>query len=99
MEILFVLIPLSVLLIAFALWSFIWSVKNDQFEDLDRQGWSILFNNKDDDLDSANERTQASTEEHTKNQDAAQNTSGESASGERAPGESAPGDRSEAGQQ
>lgn len=43
MEILFVLIPLSVVLIAFALWSFVWSVKNDQFEDLDRQGWSILF--------------------------------------------------------
>lgn len=47
MEILFVLIPLSVLLIAFALWSFVWSVKNDQFEDLDRQGWSILFDQKD----------------------------------------------------
>lgn len=46
MEILFVLIPLSVLLIAFALWSFVWSVKNDQFEDLDRQGWTILFDDK-----------------------------------------------------
>jgi cbb3-type cytochrome oxidase maturation protein len=42
-EILFVLIPLSLGLVAFALWSFIWSVKNEQFEDLDRQGWSILF--------------------------------------------------------
>lgn len=49
MEILFVLIPLSVLLIAFALWSFVWSVKNDQFEDLDRQGWTILFDDKDGD--------------------------------------------------
>jgi len=48
MEILFVLIPLSVLLIAFALWSFVWSVKNDQFEDLDRQGWTILFDDKED---------------------------------------------------
>lgn len=52
MEILFVLIPLSLGLVTFALWSFIWSVKNEQFEDLDRQGWSILFdddkNGKDD---------------------------------------------------
>jgi len=43
MEILFVLIPLSLGLVAFALWSFVWSVKNEQFEDLERQGWSILF--------------------------------------------------------
>lgn len=43
MEVLFVLIPLSLGLVTFALWSFIWSVKNEQFEDLDRQGWSILF--------------------------------------------------------
>lgn len=43
MEILFILIPLSLCLVAFALWSFLWSVKNDQFDDLDRQGWSILF--------------------------------------------------------
>lgn len=46
MEILFVLIPLSLGLVAFALWSFVWSVKNEQFEDLDRQGWSILFEDK-----------------------------------------------------
>jgi cbb3-type cytochrome oxidase maturation protein len=43
MEILFILIPLSLCLVAFALWSFVWSVKNDQFDDLERQGWSILF--------------------------------------------------------
>lgn len=43
MEILFLLIPLSLGLVTFALWSFIWSVKNDQFDDLERQGWSILF--------------------------------------------------------
>lgn len=47
MEILFVLIPLSVGLITFALWSFVWSVKNEQFDDLERQGWSILFDDKD----------------------------------------------------
>ncbi|MBU2098357.1 MAG: cbb3-type cytochrome oxidase assembly protein CcoS [Gammaproteobacteria bacterium] len=43
MEMLFILIPLSLGLVAFALWSFVWSVKNDQFDDLERQSWSILF--------------------------------------------------------
>lgn len=43
---LFILIPLSLGLVAFALWSFVWSVKNDQFDDLERQGWSILFDDK-----------------------------------------------------
>lgn len=49
MEILFVLIPLSLALVTFALWSFIWSVKNDQFDDLEKQGWSILFEEEDQD--------------------------------------------------
>lgn len=43
MDVLFVMIPLGLLLVAFGIWSFIWSVKHDQFEDLERQGWSILF--------------------------------------------------------
>lgn len=43
MEILYVLIPLSLGLVAFALWSFVWSVNNRQFDDLERQGWSVLF--------------------------------------------------------
>lgn len=51
MEMLFILIPLSLGLIAFALWSFIWSVKNEQFDDLERQGWSILFEDRGKDGD------------------------------------------------
>jgi cbb3-type cytochrome oxidase maturation protein len=43
MEILYVLIPLSVGLVAFALWSFVWSVNNRQFDDLERHGWAVLF--------------------------------------------------------
>jgi cbb3-type cytochrome oxidase maturation protein len=48
MEILYVLIPLSVGLVAFALWSFVWSVNNHQFDDLERHGWSVLFDEKPD---------------------------------------------------
>lgn len=43
MDILFVMIPLGLVLVVFAIWSFVWSVKHDQFDDLERQGWSILF--------------------------------------------------------
>lgn len=47
MEIIFVLIPISVLLIGIAIGVFIWAVNNDQFEDLDRQGYEILFDEDD----------------------------------------------------
>jgi cbb3-type cytochrome oxidase maturation protein len=35
MNILFVLIPLSLVLVALAAWAFFWSVNHDQFDDLD----------------------------------------------------------------
>ena len=47
MEIIFVLIPVSLLLIGIAIGVFIWAVNNDQFEDLDRQGYEILFDDDD----------------------------------------------------
>ncbi len=47
MSIIYVLIPLAVIIIAVAIGVFFWAVKSNQFEDLDRQGYNILF---DDDL-------------------------------------------------
>lgn len=47
MSIIYVLIPLAVIIIAIAIGVFFWAVKSNQFEDLDRQGYNILF---DDDL-------------------------------------------------
>ncbi len=47
MSILFVLIPLTMLLLGIAIWAFLWAVDHDQFEDLDQVASSILF---DDDL-------------------------------------------------
>jgi cbb3-type cytochrome oxidase maturation protein len=46
-SIIYVLIPLAIILVAVALGIFFWAVKSDQFQDLERQGYSILF---DDDL-------------------------------------------------
>ena len=43
MSILFVLVPLGLLLLAIAIWAFVWAVDHDQFEELDRAAHSILF--------------------------------------------------------
>ncbi len=42
MTILFVLIPLGLALVCFALWAFFWAVGDGQFDDLESPGWSIL---------------------------------------------------------
>lgn len=43
MEILFVLIPVSMVIVMIALIAFVWSVKNNQYEDLDKEAMRILF--------------------------------------------------------
>jgi cbb3-type cytochrome oxidase maturation protein len=42
MDILFILIPLSLLLVLFAGWAFFWAVDAGQFDDLDSPGWDAL---------------------------------------------------------
>ena len=42
MNILFVLIPLSLLLVAAGVWAFFWAVDSRQFEDLDTPAWEVL---------------------------------------------------------
>ena len=55
MSIIYVLIPIAILFVAIAVWVFFWAVKSDQYEDLDREGINILF---DEDLDNANSHQQ-----------------------------------------
>lgn len=43
MEIIFLLIPIAIILVAFAIWAFSWSVKSGQFDDLESPAHSILF--------------------------------------------------------
>jgi cbb3-type cytochrome oxidase maturation protein len=50
MESLFILIPLSLLLVGLLAWILSWSVKSGQFDDLDGPGQSILM---DDDAPAA----------------------------------------------
>lgn len=43
MNILFLLIPLSLVLVAFGLWAFFWAVRQGQFDDLSSPATSILL--------------------------------------------------------
>lgn len=43
MSILFVLIPLSLMLLAIGIWAFFWAVRNEQFEDLESPAWQIIL--------------------------------------------------------
>lgn len=42
MEIIYLLIPLSVVLVAVAIWAFFWAVGSGQFDDLDSPALDIL---------------------------------------------------------
>lgn len=53
MEIIYVLIPLSVILMALAIGFFFWAIKNDQFDDLDTPALDVL---DDDEPPTAGER-------------------------------------------
>lgn len=50
MTILFFLIPLTLILLAFAVWAFFWAVRNDQFDDLEGPAYRILFDEDENDL-------------------------------------------------
>ncbi|MCW8344413.1 cbb3-type cytochrome oxidase assembly protein CcoS [Vibrio sp. ZSDZ65] len=43
MESLYILIPIAIVLVCVAVGIFLWAVKSEQFEDLERQGHNILF--------------------------------------------------------
>ncbi|RTR33503.1 cbb3-type cytochrome oxidase assembly protein CcoS [Shewanella atlantica] len=43
MSIIYVLIPIAMLFVLIAIGIFFWAVKSEQFDDLDRQSVSILF--------------------------------------------------------
>lgn len=46
MEIIFMLIPIAIIFVAIAVGIFFWAVKSDQFEDLEREGSNILFDDE-----------------------------------------------------
>lgn len=46
MSIIYILIPIAILLTALGIYLFFWAVKSEQFDDLEKQGMSILFDEK-----------------------------------------------------
>lgn len=43
MEIIYLLIPMALLLVAAIVWAFFWSVRSGQFDDLEGPAWRILM--------------------------------------------------------
>ena len=64
MSIIYVLIPIAMLFVAVAVAVFFWAVKSEQFDDLDRQSVSILF-----DEDNATQTLKKNTEEQNSHQE------------------------------
>jgi cbb3-type cytochrome oxidase maturation protein len=56
MSIIYILIPIAIILTALAIYLFFWAVKTEQFDDLEKQGMSILFD------DNKNKSAERSTE-------------------------------------
>ncbi|NEZ04488.1 cbb3-type cytochrome oxidase assembly protein CcoS [Wenzhouxiangella sp. XN201] len=65
MNIIYVLIPLSVLLMLLAIGAFFWAMRNDQFEDLDTPALDIL----DEDDEPQEKRKERGTTERTEDTD------------------------------
>ncbi len=63
MEVVFILVPVSLLILAVAIAIFFWAVKSDQFEDLEGPAHQILFDDKSREL----QRKQENSQEQEKN--------------------------------
>jgi cbb3-type cytochrome oxidase maturation protein len=46
-DIIFALIPLSLLLLGLAIWAFFWAVRSGQFDDMDTPGWRVLLDDEE----------------------------------------------------
>lgn len=73
MSIIYILIPIAVLLTAIGIYLFFWAVKTEQFDDLEKQGLSILFeeseqNNQNENANSEeiNIKSKATQNDHDK---------------------------------
>lgn len=47
MEILIFLVPLASVVVAAAVWAFIWALRRGQFDDLDSPAWRVVFDDQE----------------------------------------------------
>jgi cbb3-type cytochrome oxidase maturation protein len=68
MSIIYVLIPLAIVIVGIAVSIFFWAVRSNQFDDLDRQGYSILFDDdiKQKDIDTNEQKEKINKTDETK---------------------------------
>lgn len=64
MTIIYVLIPVAILLTFIGIYLFFWAVKSEQFNDLEKQGMSILFDEKNKKDNKDKEQTTDNTQQH-----------------------------------
>lgn len=64
MNIIFVLIPIAILFVVIAGAVFFWAIRSEQFEDLDRQGSNILFDEEQRPLPPPEQQAQQESRPH-----------------------------------
>ena len=67
MSIIYVLIPIAILLTAIGIYIFFWAVKTEQFDDLEKQGLSILFDEQED-VPNQNKNQNSKNSKNSKNE-------------------------------
>lgn len=69
MSVIYVLIPIAILLTAVGIYIFFWAVKTEQFDDLEKQGMSILYDDanekKDEQVDNDDDNSTINNEQNT----------------------------------
>ncbi|MGL4270504.1 MAG: cbb3-type cytochrome oxidase assembly protein CcoS [Plesiomonas sp.] len=68
MDIIYVLVPIAMLFVLVAVLVFLWAVKSEQFEDLNRQGMQILFEEDEKPNTDRREASQPEAKKHRDNQ-------------------------------
>ncbi|MDZ7788323.1 MAG: cbb3-type cytochrome oxidase assembly protein CcoS [Halofilum sp. (in: g-proteobacteria)] len=68
MEILFVLIPLSLILLGIAVWAFFWAVRSGQFDDLDSPAYRILLDDDEHPDNQSGQDREASGDQQSDNE-------------------------------
>jgi len=64
----YILIPIAIILTGIGIYLFFWAVKTEQFEDLEKQGMSILFDDSPQDITDKNTAKLAETNNNQKQQ-------------------------------
>lgn len=68
MSVIYILIPVAILLTALGLYLFFWAVKTEQFDDLEKQGFSILFDDDNDSSETKNSDITSETNQENPNE-------------------------------